>query len=171
MQAILCIAWRRPSVELHVLLHPVRGFAATIAVLLPPTAGRERNDWRLPGLSGVDRTVETHTMLAHPMHLRQHSRTTSMTNAIDRMFNLHQTALSVRGYRGQVLASNIANADTPGYQARDVDFKAALTRASGAQTLRSIAHFHQRQDQGPAVGHPGLGDYSWIRSSRSPGLR
>lgn len=56
-----------------------------------------------------------------------------MTNAIDRMFNLHQTALSVRGYRGQVLASNIANADTPGYQARDVDFKAALTRASGAQ--------------------------------------
>lgn len=72
-------------------------------------------------------------MLAQPMHLRQHSRETAMTSAIDRMFNLHQTALSVRGYRGQVLASNIANADTPGYQARDVDFKAALTRASGAQ--------------------------------------
>lgn len=73
-------------------------------------------------------------MLAQPMHLRQHSRTTSMTNAIDRMFNLHQTALGVRGYRSQVLASNIANADTPGYQARDVDFKAALAQAAGAQT-------------------------------------
>lgn len=73
-------------------------------------------------------------MLARAMHLRQHSRGTEMTNAIDRMFNLHQTALGVRGYRGQVIASNIANADTPGYQARDVDFKAALAQAAGAQT-------------------------------------
>lgn len=73
-------------------------------------------------------------MLAQPMHLRQHSRETAMTNAIDRMFNLHQTALGVRGYRGQVIASNIANADTPGYQARDVDFKSALAQAAGVQT-------------------------------------
>jgi flagellar basal-body rod protein FlgB len=55
-----------------------------------------------------------------------------MTNAIDRLFNLHQAALSARGYRSQVLASNIANADTPGYQARDVDFRAALGQAIGA---------------------------------------
>jgi len=61
-----------------------------------------------------------------------------MTNAIDRMFNLHQTALTMRGYRSQVLASNIANADTPGYQARDVDFKAALTEASGARAEQQV---------------------------------
>jgi flagellar basal-body rod protein FlgB len=52
-----------------------------------------------------------------------------MSNAIDRLFNLHQAALSARAYRSEVLASNIANADTPGYQARDVDFKAALAQA------------------------------------------
>lgn len=55
-----------------------------------------------------------------------------MTTQIDRLFGLHQAALSARGSRSQVLASNIANADTPGYQARDLDFKAALGSALGA---------------------------------------
>ena len=55
-----------------------------------------------------------------------------MSNSIDRLFNLHQAALGARAYRSQVLASNIANADTPGYQARDVDFKAALGQALGS---------------------------------------
>ena len=54
-----------------------------------------------------------------------------MSNAIDRLFSLHQSALSARTYRAQVLASNIANADTPGYQARDVDFKTTLARSLG----------------------------------------
>lgn len=62
-----------------------------------------------------------------------------MTTEIDRMFSLHSAALSTRGYRGQVLASNIANADTPGYQARDVDFKAALAEAAGAQNAQQTA--------------------------------
>lgn len=55
-----------------------------------------------------------------------------MTRELDRVFNMHQSALTLRGHRSQVLASNIANADTPGYQARDVDFKSALAEAVGA---------------------------------------
>jgi len=55
-----------------------------------------------------------------------------MTQAIDKLFMLHQAALGARAHRSQVLASNIANADTPGYQARDVDFKASLRQALGA---------------------------------------
>jgi flagellar basal-body rod protein FlgB len=55
-----------------------------------------------------------------------------MTPAIDQLFMPHQTALAARAHRSQVLASNIANADTPGYQARDVDFKANLRQALGA---------------------------------------
>lgn len=54
-----------------------------------------------------------------------------MTTEIDRLFSLHQIALGARAHRAQVLASNIANADTPGYQARDVDFKASLGQALG----------------------------------------
>ena len=54
-----------------------------------------------------------------------------MSDSIDRLFKVHQTALGARAYRSQVLASNIANADTPGFQARDIDFKAALAQALG----------------------------------------
>jgi flagellar basal-body rod protein FlgB len=42
------------------------------------------------------------------------------------MLQFHQQALGVRGTRQQLLASNIANADTPDYKARDFDFKSAL---------------------------------------------
>jgi flagellar basal-body rod protein FlgB len=38
-------------------------------------------------------------------------------------------ALKVYSQRAQVLAANLANADTPGYQARDIDFRAALASA------------------------------------------
>lgn len=41
--------------------------------------------------------------------------------------------LGLLARRQQVLAANIANADTPGYQARDVDFAAALAQAQGGQ--------------------------------------
>jgi flagellar basal-body rod protein FlgB len=54
-----------------------------------------------------------------------------MSNSIDRLFSLHQAALGTRAYRSQVLASNIANADTPGFQARDIDFRSALAQALG----------------------------------------
>ena len=48
---------------------------------------------------------------------------------IDRLENElrpQRVALNARTYRQELLASNIANADTPNYKARDIDFKAAL---------------------------------------------
>ena len=47
---------------------------------------------------------------------------------------LHENALRFRAHRNEVLASNIANADTPNYKARDLDFGAALKTAQ-KQTL------------------------------------
>lgn len=52
-----------------------------------------------------------------------------MKSMLDQDIGFHQTALNVRAYRQQLLASNMANADTPNYKARDVDFKSALTGA------------------------------------------
>jgi flagellar basal-body rod protein FlgB len=43
----------------------------------------------------------------------------------------HGEALTLRAERQRLIASNIANADTPGYQARDFDFAAALRAAAG----------------------------------------
>lgn len=52
-----------------------------------------------------------------------------MLNRLDEMLNFHTQALRVRDQRQQVLASNIANADTPHYKARDLDFNTALQSA------------------------------------------
>lgn len=52
-----------------------------------------------------------------------------MLNRLDASMDFYQTALALRAKRQQVLAANIANADTPNYQARDFDFKTALGRA------------------------------------------
>jgi flagellar basal-body rod protein FlgB len=46
--------------------------------------------------------------------------------AADTLFGVHGAALEVRSQRMGVLASNIANASTPGFKARDIDFKEAL---------------------------------------------
>jgi len=46
------------------------------------------------------------------------------------------TALGLRSERQRLIASNIANADTPGYVARDIDFKEALAAATGASGAR-----------------------------------
>lgn len=49
-----------------------------------------------------------------------------MTSRIDDAFGIHAKALETYGRRAEVLAGNLANADTPGYKARDLDFKAIL---------------------------------------------
>lgn len=46
--------------------------------------------------------------------------------------NFQAAALSLRAERQRIIASNIANADTPGYQARDMNFAQALKNATGA---------------------------------------
>ncbi len=52
-----------------------------------------------------------------------------MIKGLDTALNFHTQALGVRAKRGEVLASNIANAETPNYQARDLDFGKALQNA------------------------------------------
>jgi flagellar basal-body rod protein FlgB len=58
----------------------------------------------------------------------------TMPNSIDRVFGIHAEALQLRARRGEVLGSNLANADTPAYKARDLDFKAALSDARAQKT-------------------------------------
>ncbi|HRQ05029.1 flagellar basal body rod protein FlgB [Nitrosomonas halophila] len=49
-----------------------------------------------------------------------------MINKLDNTLNFHHKALNVRAARQELLAGNIANADTPGFKARDVKFAQAL---------------------------------------------
>jgi flagellar basal-body rod protein FlgB len=52
-----------------------------------------------------------------------------MMDKLDSDMAFGREALDVRAYRQELLSSNIANADTPGYKARDVDFSTALAGA------------------------------------------
>ena len=55
------------------------------------------------------------------------------------IFGIHGTALALRSQRLSMLASNIANAATPGYKARDIDFERALDLASKGRRLGEAA--------------------------------
>ncbi len=52
-----------------------------------------------------------------------------MAISTDPIFGIHAQALAIQRRRMELLASNIANADTPGFQAKDIDFKTALDAA------------------------------------------
>lgn len=57
----------------------------------------------------------------------------NLTDRIDAELAPQRTLLSLRSFRQELLASNIANADTPHYKARDIDFSSAYTRAMQGQ--------------------------------------
>jgi flagellar basal-body rod protein FlgB len=59
----------------------------------------------------------------------------------DNIFGVHETALRLRSDRMAVIASNIANAATPNYKARDFDFSAALKAAEGGDTSAPTLHY------------------------------
>lgn len=58
-----------------------------------------------------------------------------LTNSLD----FHSKALVLRADRQRLIASNIANADTPGYIARDFDFAAALKNVSGGTARADVS--------------------------------
>ena len=59
----------------------------------------------------------------------------------DNLFGIHATALQLRAQRMDVLASNIANAATPNYKARDIDFSKALSMAEQGRSTESAISF------------------------------
>ncbi|HEY1724414.1 MAG TPA: flagellar basal body rod protein FlgB [Steroidobacteraceae bacterium] len=51
---------------------------------------------------------------------------------LDSYLGVHAQALTLEAQRTELLAANLANADTPNYKARDIDFKTALAAAGAA---------------------------------------
>ena len=70
-----------------------------------------------------------------------------MIGKLDQNLSFHSEALMLRAQRQQLLASNIANADTPGYQARDFDFAAALRASTGQSAGANAAQGVSLTDQ------------------------
>ncbi|MGP3723793.1 flagellar basal body rod protein FlgB [Cereibacter sphaeroides] len=77
---------------------------------------------------------------------------------------VHAQALVLRETRNNLLTSNIANAATPHYKARDIDFGAELARASGNGTLRTTEARHF------AAGGPAARGEALYRDPVTPSL-
>jgi flagellar basal-body rod protein FlgB len=51
---------------------------------------------------------------------------------LDSYIGVHADALKLQSKRMEVIANNLANSDTPGYKARDIDFRAAMSNTGGS---------------------------------------
>ena len=80
-----------------------------------------------------------------------------MASKLDNALFFQRQALNLRAYRQQVLAGNIANADTPNYKARDFEFETALKgalagRSEGALSLARTNAAHLNGPESSAAG-------------------
>ena len=83
-----------------------------------------------------------------------------MIDKLDAAFRFQQEALNLRAQRQEILAANIANADTPGYQARDVDFsselKKVMERGRAENSGVSLALTSSRHIPAQAISTPSV---------------
>lgn len=80
-----------------------------------------------------------------------------MNDRFDSQLNIQRSALGALIYRQELLASNIANADTPNFKARDIDFKGALAAAVAGRAGNSpvgLATTSPRHFAGETQGAP-----------------
>lgn len=72
-----------------------------------------------------------------------------MSISFSKALGIHEQALTLRNQRTALLADNIANASTPGYKARDLDFRQVLAEASGGGRRDvNVWQTHQRHLDG-----------------------
>lgn len=71
---------------------------------------------------------------------------------LDSALGIHSEAIALRNRRLQVIASNLANADTPNYLARDYDFRQALADAGSGPVSARRTHTRHLAGVGSAAG-------------------
>jgi len=82
-----------------------------------------------------------------------------MAISFDKALGIHEDAMHFRGHRAAVLANNLANADTPNYKARDVDFQSALADKMNPKHKTidlQTTHQSHREAKGLEMGDGGL---------------
>jgi len=93
---------------------------------------------------------------------------------LDSYLGVHAKALGLREQRTELLARNLANADTPGFKAQDLDFRAALASAEGqaaGTTLRATQPGHVGVTAANDVLTPGSTDaFLKYRTPLAPSL-
>src|SRR5690349_2144208 len=87
-----------------------------------------------------------------------------MIHKLDNAFRFYQDAANLRAQRQQLISSNIANADTPHFKARDFNFKAALQGALGGNQSIKLISTAPNHFASPSSG-PGDGEQLLYRTA------
>ena len=74
-----------------------------------------------------------------------------MSFSFDSYLGVHETALHVRSRRAQILASNIANVNTPNFKARDIDFTDALRNSAAGHSAKNMTATHSMHIQAKSL--------------------
>jgi flagellar basal-body rod protein FlgB len=70
-----------------------------------------------------------------------------MAISLDKLMGFHQKAMDVRTQRMEVISGNLANANTPGYKARDIDFQKAMQSAQSERN-HNLTRTHENHIKG-----------------------
>ncbi|MGR5311016.1 flagellar basal body rod protein FlgB [Photobacterium damselae] len=87
-----------------------------------------------------------------------------MSISFDKALGIHQYMVGLRSKRAETIASNIANVNTPGYKAKDLDFSRALQAASSGQQ----AGLAQTNGRHISAAHAGIGGIAGAQKFRVP---
>ena len=79
---------------------------------------------------------------------------------------IHPDALQLRASRAEILANNLANADTPGFKARDINFQAVLKGELSSQRSVTVERTHS----GHLAGRGGLDEELLYRNPTQPSI-
>ena len=71
-----------------------------------------------------------------------------MAISLDRLMGFHHKALQIRTDKMEVISGNLANANTPGYKARDIDFQKAMASAQYQQKQHNLVRTNERHFEG-----------------------
>lgn len=92
-----------------------------------------------------------------------------MTGKLDNALGFYENALRFRSQRQQLLASNIANADTPHYKARDLDFGKAMQAAmANSSPITSVAKALAQTNPGHLAASSSLSGMDTYVALRTP---
>jgi flagellar basal-body rod protein FlgB len=78
-----------------------------------------------------------------------------MAISLDKLVGFHHKAVNLRTDRMEIITGNLANANTPGYKARDIDFKAMMQQASGSSS-HNLDRTHAKHIKGQMQAQSGL---------------
>lgn len=76
-----------------------------------------------------------------------------MAISLDRLVGVHHKALQVRTQKMEVISGNLANANTPGYKARDINFQKAMKNASSNMSETKLVKTHDNHMSGRSSIH------------------